>query len=321
MRKKINRSLKFETEVVCQLCRYKSDTTIQPHIRWQHKDYTCEKYMNEFDAEVVSEKFRNARKKDGGKGSTGRKQTEEEKNKRSKSNKKFWNENPDRVEEVSERMKENMKNGNHPFMREDVREASRERMIKRNKTNEQKEIVKKVMTGRKFDDEWKRKISEGHKGLTHTEETKKKISETKKQKISNREYKYVPGKIKGYYYSLKMNENFSYRSNLELKYYKVLDENKNIKKWSCETIIIPYTLNGKSHSYFPDVFIEDTKELVEINSRMIWYLNKQKKEAKAEAARKYCKERGWTYKIVYEDDLDVVYSVPDFIKNFDFPRE
>jgi hypothetical protein len=63
-------------------------------------------------------------------------------------------------------------------------------------------------------------------------------------------------------------------------------------------------------------------ELVEVKSKYYWYLDKNKCCAKARAAREYCKKQGWTYKILYEDDLGIdVSGYPDYIKNYNFPKE
>ena len=99
----------------------------------------------------------------------------------------------------------------------------------------------------------------------------------------------------------------------------LLEKNQSVIKYETDFPRIQYELNGKQYTYLPDFFIND-KEIVETNSYNVFYLNKAKKEAKAAAARKYCEENGLTYKILYEDDLGIEYSVPEYIKNYDFPR-
>lgn len=51
--------------------------------------------------------------------------------------------------------------------------------------------------------------------------------------------------------------NIVYRSSLERKFCAYCDNNSQIIKWGCETIIIPYNdHNGKPHRYYPDFYIE-----------------------------------------------------------------
>lgn len=315
---KIKRSLIFEKEVMCQICGYKHPTTIQNHIRWQHPEINCKEYMNKYDAEITSEELKRKRTKKSSvkKGSM----SEQEKLKRSKANKKFWSNNEGKKKEVAERMSFLAQNGQHPKQSKKAREQARQHMIEMNKSSEQINRVKKALTGRKLSNERCKAISKGHIGILHTEESKKKISETKLKKFANGDYDHLnPGKIKGYYYSIKMKKKFSYKSELELEYYKILDKSPNVKNWEVEKIKIPYKLKNKWHTYFPDVLVNGN-EIHEINSKMVWILNEEKKLLKMEAAKKYCKEKGWKYRIIFEDEIGIEYGIPDYVKDYKFPE-
>lgn len=124
--------------------------------------------------------------------------------------------------------------------------------------------------------------------------------------------------------------NIIYRSRWELILFSYLDKHKDVLKWSSEEIIIPYKspIDGKWHRYFPDVFVEmvttdkkKKKRLIEIkpkaqtkppkpqkrrtkkyiNEVYTWGIN----EAKWKAAKDYCKDQGWDFIIMTEDDLPV----------------
>lgn len=119
--------------------------------------------------------------------------------------------------------------------------------------------------------------------------------------------------------------NIIYRSSLELRFFKQCDMRKSVTKWSSEELIIPYVcpVDGRPHRYFPDVVLE----VEDVNGKKRVYVveikpdsqtrppNKRKKDylyeaatwarnnAKWDAAKAYCKKRGWEFKLVTEKNL------------------
>lgn len=130
--------------------------------------------------------------------------------------------------------------------------------------------------------------------------------------------------------------NVTYRSLWELKVMKYFDEHPNVLEWSSEEIIIPYIspLDESWHRYFVDFYAKmkevdgsiktyilevkpdaQTKPpVVQARSKkpskryitevMRWGVN----EAKWEAARAYCKKRGWIFSLITEHDLKLQYN-------------
>ncbi len=49
----------------------------------------------------------------------------------------------------------------------------------------------------------------------------------------------------------------TYRSGLELKFFRFCDNNKNVLKWGSENVIVPYTspLDGRVHRYYVDNYV------------------------------------------------------------------
>ena len=114
-----------------------------------------------------------------------------------------------------------------------------------------------------------------------------------------------------------------YRSGWELTFMMFCDTNKNVISWASEALSIPYKhpLTGKRTNYVPDFFVlyEDRygrqrAEIVEIKpkkqslieskvasakDRAIVAIN----HAKWEAASRYCKQAGLTFRVITEDDL------------------
>lgn len=118
------------------------------------------------------------------------------------------------------------------------------------------------------------------------------------------------------------------RSSWETKVFKWLDSNENVLSWSSEEIVIPYLspIDGKYHRYFVDAYAEirsSDGKIVEylieikpynqtkepevkkritknyINEVYTWGIN----SSKWKAANQYCKDRGWTFKILTEREI------------------
>lgn len=121
-----------------------------------------------------------------------------------------------------------------------------------------------------------------------------------------------------------------YRSSMELKAMRWMDNNPNVLKWTSETIIIPYIspIDNKTHRYFTDLSCEMKmkdntikKLLIEIKpeKQTIPPTESTKKKrktilyerynyaincAKWEAAKKWCHNKGYVFFILTEKHLN-----------------
>jgi hypothetical protein len=121
-----------------------------------------------------------------------------------------------------------------------------------------------------------------------------------------------------------------YRSGLELKSFRYLDNNPNVLTWGSESIVIPYQspADGKIHRYFVDLVAalkskDGTikKLLIEVKPEKqtrpptITAKKKQKtmlyekyqwavNQAKWQAARAWCKTKGYIFIIMNETHLN-----------------
>jgi hypothetical protein len=123
--------------------------------------------------------------------------------------------------------------------------------------------------------------------------------------------------------------NIVYRSSYELKFMQYCDLTESVNSWKSEEFWIPYRspLDGKTHRYFPDFFIKykdkDGKTrnmVVEIKpakdlkepqtnparrtkswaySVKMWAIN----QAKWTAAKEWCADRKYEFKILTEKEL------------------
>jgi hypothetical protein len=115
----------------------------------------------------------------------------------------------------------------------------------------------------------------------------------------------------------------TYRSSWEFAFMKFCDESPSIARWASEAVRIPYRnpFTGKHTIYVPDFFIQYTDqkgknkvEIIEVkpdnqavkeslgNSRVNqahYALN----QAKWEAARAWCKQKGIFFRIITEKDI------------------
>ena len=108
------------------------------------------------------------------------------------------------------------------------------------------------------------------------------------------------------------------------------DKNENILEWQSEEFCIPYRspIDNKIHRYFPDFFIKYRDTSGKIKSSLIEvkplrqcspppkpkrqtkkYLSEAyeyaKNQAKWEAAREFCRDRMWEFKVMTEKELGI----------------
>jgi len=125
--------------------------------------------------------------------------------------------------------------------------------------------------------------------------------------------------------------NVIYRSRWELKLMMYLDSHQDVLGWASEEIAIPYKspMDRRIHRYFVDFYVKrlvkgSVKEsLIEVKPKCqttppkppktnkptrrfvtevrAWGIN----QAKWKAAQEFCKDRGWDFLIMTEDELNI----------------
>jgi len=121
-----------------------------------------------------------------------------------------------------------------------------------------------------------------------------------------------------------------YRSLWELRFMKYCDLNINILEWGSEEIALPYLspLDNKVHRYFPDFYIkvkendgQIKKYIIEVKPKkqtvepipqkkktkgyIYEVMEYAKNQAKWKAAREFCEDRQWEFKVITEDELGI----------------
>ena len=124
--------------------------------------------------------------------------------------------------------------------------------------------------------------------------------------------------------------NIVYRSLWERKFMVYCDNHTKILEWGREEIALPYRspIDNKVHRYFPDFYIKVKESngkikryIIEIKPKKQTIEPKVKKrktkgyiyevyeyaknQAKWEAAKEFCKDRMWEFKVLTEDELGI----------------
>lgn len=126
-------------------------------------------------------------------------------------------------------------------------------------------------------------------------------------------------------------KNMVYRSSYELKYMMMLDNDESVVRYSSEEVVIPYfsPIDNRRHRYFIDFYVERLlpdgtieKVLIELKpSHQVMppkqLGNRRKKtfikevttyavnQAKWDAAIKYAKQNGMTFRVLTEYDIGI----------------
>ena len=124
--------------------------------------------------------------------------------------------------------------------------------------------------------------------------------------------------------------NIIYRSLWERKFMVYCDKNENILEWGSEEIAVPYLspVDNRVHRYFPDFYIKVResngkikKMIVEIKplrqcvepkvqkkktkGYIFEVVEYAKNQAKWEAAKEWCLDRGYEFKVLTENELGI----------------
>ena len=124
--------------------------------------------------------------------------------------------------------------------------------------------------------------------------------------------------------------NIIYRSLWERKFMVYCDKNTKILEWGSEEIALPYISphDSRVHRYFPDFYIKVQENTGKIKRYLIevkplkqttnpkkpkrqtkGYIREAfeyaRNQAKWKAAREYCADRMWEFKVITEKELDL----------------
>lgn len=205
-------------------------------------------------------------------------------------------------------------------------------------SEETRSNMSKAQKGHPVSDIARKHMSEAHRGkpgsrtgIPHSDVTRKRLSEIALDRMKNNPEwfeKFMKSgnqkTNKGYYLSDKYLGNkktgkwYFYMSSFEFITLEYCDKDENVISVNkCETI--SYMFNGESKRYYPDILINfatGDKAIIELKPE---YRTKQDINiAKFNAAIKWCKENGYYYSIITENEIkrikDDNFNLLEFVK-------
>jgi rubredoxin len=116
--------------------------------------------------------------------------------------------------------------------------------------------------------------------------------------------KKLPNFENGFHVSTKTGKKMHFRSGYERDVYECLDKLGDVLRYEVEPFSVPYFYKGKKKQYFPDLLVEFSSGAIEIweikpSNQTVLEQNK----AKWEAAKYYCKLRGWVFEPITEQRI------------------
>ena len=114
------------------------------------------------------------------------------------------------------------------------------------------------------------------------------------------------GFLNGIHTSSKTGKRESFESSYELRRFIALDNSPLVKSWGRAKLRIRYKVGKSRHKYHPDIFViyNDGRIFLEEVKGFIW--NKKVFLKKKFMAEWLCKQRGWEYRVIYQDKLETV---------------
>ncbi len=109
---------------------------------------------------------------------------------------------------------------------------------------------------------------------------------------------------RGYFYSHKNGKKIHYRSSYELTAYEILEQMSKVKNYEIEPFGIPYKFFGAIRRTVPDILItytDGSKELIEVKSE--WNLKDKRTNCKIWAMNDHAVSKGWLFNVWTEKQL------------------
>jgi len=149
---------------------------------------------------------------------------------------------------------------------------------------------------KKFQETWNRRRSNG---VARSEERNRKISESLRlARLDPSKYR-SGGRILGYFFSTKNNDNIPYRSSYELAYLKQLESDPLVTRYEYEPVRIAYQFEGRNRTTIPDFLVHYTDDRSEFHEvKPEWVLNDLQTICKLEAMHQYATKHGMIFKVV-----------------------
>ncbi len=114
------------------------------------------------------------------------------------------------------------------------------------------------------------------------------------------------GFLNGIYRSTKTGNLEFFESSYELRRFRALDASPLVKAWGRSKAKIRYRLGRRRKRYHPDIFVVYHDGRIFLEEVKGYVFNKRQFYKKKHMAEWLCRVRGWTYRVIYEVDLENV---------------
>ncbi|AFQ42443.1 TnsA endonuclease N-terminal domain-containing protein [Desulfosporosinus meridiei] len=115
-----------------------------------------------------------------------------------------------------------------------------------------------------------------------------------------------------------------WESLLERDYIYLLEFDRGVKSYTEQPLTLKTKLNGKTYKYTPDVLVvrDNISMLIEVKpkNKLIKLKEDEKFRAKVTAANSYCKEQGYKFVIVTDEDIRTGELLNNVKRMFKFSR-
>ena len=118
------------------------------------------------------------------------------------------------------------------------------------------------------------------------------------RKVSNR-----GGNVIGYFPSIKMQRMIAFESLIERDYLYLLDYELGVEWFEEQPLTIEYRHKGKPFHYTPDFHTVEAGRYVLVECKPHALVDKEENQRKFRAARTWCTNRGWKFRVVTDRDI------------------
>jgi hypothetical protein len=118
------------------------------------------------------------------------------------------------------------------------------------------------------------------------------------RKVSNR-----GGNVIGHFPAIKMKRMVVFESLIERDYLYLLDYEPNVEWFEEQPLTVEYRHDDKVLRYTPDFHVVEARRDVLVECKPLALVDKDENQRKFRAARAWCADRGWRFRIVTDQDV------------------
>jgi hypothetical protein len=126
------------------------------------------------------------------------------------------------------------------------------------------------------------------------------------RKVSNR-----GGNIVGRFPSLKMGRMIAFESLLERDFIYLLDYDVRVERFEEQPLTIEYRQEGELRHYTPDFQLLESRQSVLVECKPEHFVDTEENRRKFVAARAWCEDRGWEFRVVTEQEVRAGCRLPN----------